>query len=64
MTSPSNMARLTVSAVTDKVTVTITENSGTELYDGTEKKVTGYDGLRSAILCTPKPTSVSAATRA
>jgi hypothetical protein len=33
---------LTVSAVTDKVTVTITENSGTELYDGTEKKVTGY----------------------
>ncbi|HOT01605.1 MAG TPA: lipid-binding SYLF domain-containing protein, partial [Acidobacteriota bacterium] len=25
-----------------KVTVTITENSGTEKYDGTEKKVTGY----------------------
>ncbi|MGI6687052.1 MAG: DUF7507 domain-containing protein [Christensenellales bacterium] len=34
--------KLTVTAVTDKVTVTITENSGTELYDGTEKKVTGY----------------------
>ncbi|MGI6121870.1 MAG: MBG domain-containing protein, partial [Saccharofermentanales bacterium] len=34
--------KLTVTALTDKVTVTITENSGTELYDGTEKKVTGY----------------------
>ena len=33
---------LTVTPVTDKVTVTITENSGTELYDGTEHTVTGY----------------------
>ena len=33
---------LTVTALTEKVTVTITENSGTEKYDGTEKKVTGY----------------------
>ncbi|MGI6122335.1 MAG: InlB B-repeat-containing protein, partial [Saccharofermentanales bacterium] len=33
---------LTITALTDKVTVTITENSGTELYDGTEKTVTGY----------------------
>ncbi len=33
---------LTVTALTDKVTVTITENSGTEKYDGTEKEVTGY----------------------
>ena len=33
---------LTVTPVTDKVTVTITENSGTEKYDGTEKTVTGY----------------------
>ena len=33
---------LTVTPVTDKVTVTITENSGSEKYDGTEKTVTGY----------------------
>ena len=33
---------LTVTALTDKVTVTITENSGSEKYDGTEKTVTGY----------------------
>ena len=33
---------LTVTPVTDKVTVTITENSGTALYDGTEHTVTGY----------------------
>ena len=33
---------LTVTPNTDKVTVTITENSGTEKYDGTEKTVTGY----------------------
>ncbi len=33
---------LTITAVTDKVTVTITENSGSEKYDGTEKEVTGY----------------------
>ncbi|MDO4851688.1 MAG: InlB B-repeat-containing protein, partial [Actinomycetota bacterium] len=34
---------LTVTEFTDKVTVTITENSGEEKYDGTEKTVTGYD---------------------
>ena len=34
--------KLTITPVTDKVTVTITENSGTEKYDGTEKTVTGY----------------------
>ena len=34
--------KLEVTPVTDKVTVTITENSGTEKYDGTEKTVTGY----------------------
>ena len=33
---------LTVTPLTDKVTVTITENSGTEKYDGAEKTVTGY----------------------
>ncbi len=33
---------LKVTELTDKVTVTITENSGSEKYDGTEKKVTGY----------------------
>ena len=33
---------LTVTPITDKVTVTITENSGSEKYDGTEKTVTGY----------------------
>ena len=33
---------LTVTPFTDKVTVTITENSGTEMYDGIEKTVTGY----------------------
>ena len=34
---------LTVNPVADKVTVTITEHSGTVKYDGTEHKVTGYD---------------------
>ena len=33
---------LKVTPVTDKVTVTITGNSKTEAYDGTEKTVTGY----------------------
>ena len=36
------LGTLKVTPVTDKVTVTITENSGTEKYDGTEKTVTGY----------------------
>ena len=34
--------KLKITPVTDEVTVTITENSGTEKYDGTEKTVTGY----------------------
>ena len=33
---------LKVTPVTDKVTVTITENNGEAKYDGTEKTVTGY----------------------
>ena len=33
---------VTITPVTDAVTVTITENAGTEKYDGTEKTVTGY----------------------
>ena len=33
---------LTINPVSDKVTVTITENSATHTYDGTEKTVTGY----------------------
>ena len=33
---------LEVTALTDKVTVTITEHSGSEMYDGTGKTVTGY----------------------
>ena len=33
---------LTVTALTDKITVTITENSGTYKYDGEEKMVEGY----------------------
>ena len=34
---------LTVTPATDKVTVTITEHSGTATYDGAEHTVTGYD---------------------
>ncbi|MDO4176116.1 MAG: InlB B-repeat-containing protein [Bacillota bacterium] len=34
---------LEVTPVTDKVTVTITENSGKAVYDGTVKTVTGYE---------------------
>ena len=34
---------LKVTELTAKVTVTITEHSGTEKYDGTEKTVAGYD---------------------
>ncbi|HQC48792.1 MAG TPA: InlB B-repeat-containing protein, partial [Bacillota bacterium] len=34
---------LTITALTVEVVVTITENSGTELYDGTVKTVTGYE---------------------
>ena len=35
--------KLKVKPVTDEVTVTITENSGSAKYDGTEKTVTGYE---------------------
>ncbi len=35
--------KLKVKPVTDEVIVTITENSGSAKYDGTEKTVTGYD---------------------
>ena len=34
--------KLTITATADEVVVTIKENSGTEIYDGTEKTVTGY----------------------
>ena len=34
--------KLTVTASKEEVVVTITENSGTYKYDGTEKSVTGY----------------------
>lgn len=34
--------KLTITEYTDEVVVTITENSGTYEYDGTEKKLTGY----------------------
>ena len=35
--------KLSITPVTEKVTVTITEHSGTVKYDGTEHTVTGYD---------------------
>ena len=38
----ANPGKLTITAATDEVVVTIKENSGTETYDGTEKTVTGY----------------------
>ncbi|HHT24369.1 MAG TPA: hypothetical protein GXZ76_02465, partial [Clostridiaceae bacterium] len=37
-----NPGTLTINAITDMVTVTIMEHSGTELYDGTVKTVMGY----------------------
>ena len=39
----TNPGTLTVTAVSDKVVVTIKEHSGTAKYDGSEKTVTGYD---------------------
>ena len=39
----TNEGKLSITPVTDEVTVTITEHSGTETYDGTEHIVTGYD---------------------
>ena len=37
--------KLTITPITDKVVVTITENSGTYEYDGAEKTVSGYKGI-------------------
>ena len=36
---------LTITPVTAKVTVTVTENSGNATYDGTEHTVTGYESI-------------------
>ena len=41
---------LTVTPVTDKVTVTITGKSGSYVYDGKEKTVTGYTASSSNVL--------------
>ena len=38
----ANPGKLTITAATDEVVVTIKENAGTAKYDGTEKTVTGY----------------------
>ena len=37
--------KLTVTAINDKVTVTVTERSGSEKYDGSIKTVKGYDAV-------------------
>ena len=37
--------KLTITAVTDKVIVTVTEKSGTVTYDGAEHTVTGYESI-------------------
>ena len=37
--------KLVITPITDKVTVTITENSATVLYDGNEHTVTGYKSM-------------------
>ena len=38
-----NEGKLSIAAITDEVTVTITEHSNTTTYDGSEKSVNGYD---------------------
>ena len=38
-----NEGKLSITAITDEVTVTITEHSNTITYDGSEKSVNGYD---------------------
>ena len=38
-----NEGKLSITAITDEVTVTITEHSNTTTYDGSEKSVNGYD---------------------
>ena len=44
--------KLEITPVTAEVVVTITENSGSAKYDGTEKSVTGYDAVSSNPLYT------------
>ena len=50
---------LTVTPVTDKVIVTITEHGGDYLYDGKEKLVEGYDAVSSNPLYTANDYSFS-----
>ena len=50
---------LTVTPVTDEVTVTITEHGGDYLYDGKEKLVEGYDAVSSNQLYTANDYSFS-----
>ena len=50
---------LTVTPVTDEVTVTITEHGGDYLYDGGENVVTGYDAVSSNQLYTANDYSFS-----
>lgn len=55
----TNPGTLTVTAVSDKVVVTIKEHSGTAKYDGGEKVVTGYDAVSSNPLYTANDYSFS-----
>ncbi len=55
----TNPGTLTVTAVSDKVVVTIKEHSGTAKYDGSEKTVTGYDAVSSNPLYTANDYSFS-----
>ena len=50
---------LTVTPVTDEVTVTVTEHGGDYLYDGKEKLVEGYDAVSSNQLYTANDYSFS-----
>ena len=50
---------LTVTPVTDEVTVTVTEHGGDYLYDGKEKLVEGYDAVSSNQLYTAADYSFS-----
>ena len=51
--------KLEITPVTAEVVVTITENSGSAKYDGTEKTVTGYDAVSSNPLFTAHEYSFS-----
>ena len=42
-----NPGKLTITPITDKVTVTITEKSDTVIYDGDEHSITGYESMVS-----------------